>query len=100
MKYILFLLSLSLAACTTMKMSDGGRQVRVINSSVAAVQHCAHLGMVSGWGPYLSGGMPYAQVQVRNRVAEKGGNALVIASQSVTGPGHGEVVGDAYRCSF
>lgn len=97
MRYIALLLLL--AACgTPTKLSDEGRQVRVINTSIAT--QCQHIGMVSGWGPSIVGGMPYAQVQVRNKVADKGGNALVITTQTLSNQGHGEVIGDAYRCSF
>jgi hypothetical protein len=89
-------LSLLLAGCATQQFTEAGRQVRIINTSLAV--SCQHLGMVTGWGPVLVGGMPYAQIQIRNRTAEKGANALAIVSQSVSPEGHGEVVGDAYLC--
>ncbi len=95
---MLCVIALSLSGCATQKFTDEGRQVRIVSTGVAST--CQHLGMVTGWGPALVGGMPYAQVQVRNKVAAKGGNALAISSQSVDGQGHGEVVGDAYRCNF
>jgi hypothetical protein len=97
-KYIALLSTLLLAGCTIQKLSDEGSRVRVINTSIAT--QCTHIGMVKGWGPVLVGGMSYAQVQVRNRVAEVGGNALAVAAQSVSPEGHGEVIGDAYRCVF
>ena len=100
MKYntALVVATLALSGCSTQsKFTEAGRQVRIISPAIAV--SCEHLGMVAGWGPSLAGGLPYAQIDVRNKAASKGGNALVLTSQVVNGSGHAEVLGDAYRCS-
>lgn len=112
MRYILFppdgfpphlaaMLCVALTACATpIEFTEGAKRVRVITPAVAHTAGCQHLGLIRAWRPVLSGGMLAAQIAVRNGVAERGGNALVVQSQYRTGEGHGEILGDAYRCNF
>lgn len=97
MRHTALLLPFLLAACGSQtKLSDEGRQVRVINTSMTTP--CTHMGMVIGSGAALEGGLPAAQVKMRNRIAGNGGNAVVLTSQTVDGYGNAQVMGDAYRC--
>lgn len=98
MRYSLPLLLL-LSACATTRMEPGASQVRIVSPGVVAAQKCSHLGMVRSFQPVLVGGMSAAQVDVRNKIARAGGNAYVVAAQSISPEGHGEVVADAYACA-
>lgn len=96
MRYSVLLVLLLSACAAPLKMSAGGSAVKVVNSSVAS--SCKHLGPTQGWQPVAVGGLSAAHVDVRNKVAARGGNAMVISAQYMEGPGHGTVLADAYRC--
>lgn len=103
MRYILPLLAVvttGLGCAAGPVLSPEAQRVRVITPAVAIATSCAHLGMVHSFQPVLAGGLPSAQVEVRNKVAKVGGNAVAIASQTSDYQGHGEIVGDAYACKF
>jgi hypothetical protein len=94
-KYIA--LALLLTGCATpIQFTDGGRNVQPINTSVAT--SCKHLGLVESFKPVLAGGLSAAHIDIRNKVAARSGNAMVVNSQYVEGPGHGNIIADAYRC--
>jgi hypothetical protein len=94
-----FILLLLLTGCaTTQGLSPEAGQVRTVPTSFAA--SCQHLGMVQAFQPALVGGLSAAHVAARKKVALRGGNALTITAQTVDRSGHGEVLGDAYACSF
>lgn len=97
MKYSIFLPFLLVGCASPTPNHPNYSQVRVVPSGLAATS-CTFLGAVYSHKPVLQGGYPAAQRSVRNQVAAKGGNALVLTSQSESGTGHGEVMGDAYRC--
>ena len=100
MRYIALLLLLLTACASPVKLSDEGRQVRFINSSVATTSGCHFLGPAIGSAPSLGGGLTAARLNIMNTVGKAGGNAIAITSQEVYGPGHGRIMGDAYRCKF
>lgn len=91
----------ALASCATpTKFTPEGRTVRTISAVVA--QNCEHLGMSTSWKPVLAGGLPAAQIDIRNKVAALGGNAMLVVSQQVDPPPyqHAEIMAEAYRCDF
>lgn len=91
---------LTLAGCQTMTLTSEGVAIRTITPVVA--QGCKHVGITGSFQPVIVGGMSAAQVDIRNKVASLGGNAMVITSQYVT-PGqypHGNISAEAYRCDF
>lgn len=99
MRYMNYIVILLLAGCATpVQLSEQGKAVRLISSGTASIEKCNHVGLVNMWSPVLAGGMMAAQVGIRNRVAEKGGNALVVSSQRESSQGHAEIIGDAYTC--
>lgn len=96
MKYIFAVVFL--AGCASpIQLSAEGARVRPVSDGIAA--RCTHLGMVRSFQPVIVGGLSAAQVDIRNKVAAQGGNALVISAQTSDARGHGEVIGDAYSCS-
>lgn len=94
------LASLALASCAITKFTDQGRAVRTISPVVA--QNCEHLGMSSSWKPSLEGGLTAAQIDIRNKVAAAGGNAMLVVSQQVDPPPyqHAQLMAEVYRCDF
>ncbi len=101
MKCIYYAVPLLLLGCAGVQLSPEAKRVRVITPGVAAAQSCKHLGMASAFGAAMEGGMLAAQVKVRNKVAEAGGNAMVMTDSSTERMGqstHGNVTVDAYAC--
>lgn len=92
--------ALALVGCQTMKLSPEGVAIRTITPVVA--QSCKHVGIANSFQPVIVGGMTAAQVDIRNKVASLGGNAMVITAQYVD-PGqypHGHISAEAYKCDF
>jgi len=58
--------------------------------------------MTTSWKPALDGGLPAAQIDIRNKVAALGGNSMLVVSQQVDPPPyqHAELMAEAYRCDF
>lgn len=96
MRYILFLFPLLLLGCETVKLSPDARSVRVLQS--AGALGCTHIGMVQSYQAAIVGGLSAAHVDLRNKVADAGGNAVAITTQQVDRHGNGTLLGDAYRC--
>lgn len=98
MRYIALSFLVLTSCANTPQLSPEAQAVRIIAPTQATP--CAHLGMMEGFGPRMFGlgGLPLAQIKIRNNVAKAGGNALVIASQVLDNDGHATIVGDAYRC--
>jgi len=94
------LASLTVASCATTEFTPGGRTVRTISPVIA--QNCEHLGMSSSWKPVIEGGLSAAQIDIRNKVAARGGNAMLVVSQQVDPPPyqHAQIMAEAYRCEF
>ena len=100
MKKLSVLGGLALCGCQTMQLSPEGVAVRTITPVVA--QSCRHVGIATSFQPVLVGGMSAAQVDIRNRVASLGGNAMVITAQYHS-PGqnaHGNINAEAYKCNL
>jgi hypothetical protein len=93
MKYSWLLLFL--VGCAT--LTPEAKMVRTITPGVAVAQGCTHLGMAQAFNPAIEGGMSAAQITIRNRVAARKGNAMVVTSQDSSG-GHGEITADVYAC--
>lgn len=92
--------ALALVGCQSMKLSPEGVAIRTITPVVA--QSCKHVGIANSFQPVIVGGMSAAQVDIRNKVASLGGNAMVITAQYVD-PGqypHGNISAEAYQCDF
>ena len=87
-----------MAGCATKPMPEAER-VRIITPEAATVLKCKHLGRINSLKSGGEGGMPSAHVDALNKVVRAGGNALVIASQSPTSQGGGEITGDGYACA-
>lgn len=102
MNRIIFVLILfsTLSGCMTTKFTKEGRTIRTISPVVA--QNCKHIGIANSWKPSLEGGLSAAQIDIRNKVAALGGNAMIIASQQVDPPPyqHAEILAEAYNCNF
>lgn len=97
---VLPLIGLSLTGCQTLKLTPEGVAIRTITPVVA--QGCRHVGIASSFQPVIAGGMAAAQVDIRNKIVNLGGNAMLITSQYVT-PGeypHGNISAEAYKCNF
>lgn len=87
----------AVAGCTT-ELSQEATKVRRIPASIES--GCQFLGPVSGaeyWGMSIADDAESALNQVRNKVAEMGGNAYVINGSSSTYEGS-IYQADAYRC--
>ncbi len=92
--------TLLLTGCQTMKLSPEAVAIRTISPAVA--QSCKHIGIASSFQPVIVGGMSAAQIDIRNKVASLGANAMVITAQYLD-PGqypHGNISAEAYRCDF
>ena len=98
MKNTLCITALLMAGCAA-TLSPDGKQVRIITPEAARILACEHVGKVSSVKSTSMGGMPAAHIDARNRVANANGNALAIASQSITPQGDGEITGDGYACA-
>lgn len=90
----------TIAGCETMKLSQEGVAIRTITPVVA--QNCEHVGIASTFQPVMVGGMSAAQVDIRNKIAKLGANAMVITAQYTDPPPypHGHITAEAYRCRF
>lgn len=102
MKFKLIMIStfFILSSCATVQLTSSGQQVRTISPVVA--QDCAYNGMASSFMPVISGGLAAAQVDIRNKIASLGGNAMIIISQTIDPPPyqHGRITAEAYYCDF
>ena len=79
-------------------LSPEGKMVRSISTTVAV--QCRYIGLVHSFKPAFSGGFPAAQVDIRNKTAAAGGNAVVWVSQSRDSNGGADLTGEAYSCPF
>jgi hypothetical protein len=81
------------------RLTTAGAGVRTISPAIA--QTCKHLGLVSSFTPGVFGGIEGAHLDARNKVASKGGNAILIVSSHISGGyDHGNVTAEAYSCTF
>ncbi len=88
-----------LSACQTMQLTPEGVAVRTITPVVAA--SCRHVGLANSFQPVLAGGMSAAEVDIRNKVARIGGNAMVVTAKYLDSPTpHGNISVEAYKCEF
>lgn len=88
------------SGCATMRLTPAGSNVRTISPVVA--QNCTHVGLASSFTPVIQGGLSGAQIDIRNKVAALGGNAMIIVSQQVDPPPyqHARIMAEAYQCNF
>jgi hypothetical protein len=96
-----FAIGLALAAggCAP-GLTSAGREVRLFEGE--AVSRCTRVGTVKGTGgngPSTAENERLATIQVRNRVAQLGGNAYAITAREVT-PLSTTVRADALRCPY
>lgn len=90
-------MALAATGCPT-ALTAAGREVRPVEAS--AVSRCTRLGAVvgrGGNGPSTGENERVATDQLRNRVAELGGNAYAVTSRDYDAL-HTVVHADAYRC--
>jgi hypothetical protein len=71
--------------------------VRLIDAEQAKAG-CTLVGKVELYKQIVVGGMPAAQLRVREKVAKAGGNAYVVTSQYLGPHGLFDIKADAYRC--
>lgn len=88
---------LTLSACATAELTDGGKRVRIVTVSP---QSCHYLGEVSGSyrGDSVSGGVvtnvrDFSEVDLKNQAAKMGADTI-----EVLHGGSGGLSGEAYRC--
>jgi hypothetical protein len=105
MKQTLFLLLtlVLISACASAKLTDGGRRVRLVNTTPA---NCEHLGEVHGDenGDSTQGGMRWsttgpganerARVDIKNMAANMGADTVELTGAKEDA----HLVGEAYRC--
>ena len=95
------ILAVFVTGCAAHQLTPEAQQVRVITPGVATTLNCKYLGMKIARGVAIEGGMSAAQVKIRNRVADAGGNAMVVTDQHLDYAGqyaHGNITVDAYKC--
>jgi hypothetical protein len=103
-KYTFFFVFLNslfvITGCATVELTSKGGAVRSLSPGVA--QNCNHLGLVNSWKPVVDGGLVAAQIDIRNKVGNLGGNAMIVISQVVDPPPyqHAQVMAEAYFCKF
>ena len=86
-------------AGTPLALTPEGRAVQVVTPDIAKA--CEKLGPVASWQSVSDGGLASAQNDVRNRVARRGGNALVTQVVNVEQPQpHAEVIAQAFHCAW
>ena len=87
-----------LAGCAAQPPSpQAPTRVRLIGAEQAQAK-CKRLGKVELYKQLVVGGMPAAQLAVRDKVAKAGGNAYVVTSQYIGPHGLFDIKADAYRC--
>lgn len=98
--WLVVLGTLTIFGCVTVQFTPEGRNVRTITPIVA--QTCDYFGLARSWKPSLEGGLTAGQIDIRNKVAARGGNAMVVVAQQVDPPPyqHAEIMAEAYRCDF
>ncbi len=87
-----------IAGCQTIQLSPEGQKVRTVSPVVA--QNCELLGLESAFASALEGGLKPAQIELRNKIAANGGNAMLLISQQVDEYGNADLTAETYRCVF
>ena len=96
--WLLILSSVVVAGCVSMSpAADGVSVVRNANQ----VRDCTSLGEIeatSGWGGVFAGagGLANNKATLRNDIARRGGDTLLILAEHATFAPH--TIGEAYRC--
>lgn len=98
MKKIFISLGLiTIVSCETVPISPNAQFVRTITPAVAT--GCEHLGIAESFEPGIAGGIGAALLQVRNKAVLRGGDSIIIISQSIeTEYRHGRVIAEIYKC--
>ena len=87
-----------LAGCAAQPPSpQAPTRVRLISAERAQAE-CERLGKVELYRQRVVGGMPAAQLRLRAKVAQAGGNAYVVTSQYIGPHGLTNILADVYRC--
>ena len=105
-KIIFMLTSLSvfiiLNGCASIQLEDG-KDVRIVTASQKE-KSCEFLGTVqghSGWAATTSGDREFAMNDARNKVAQMGGNGmLVISTDSSIWEGNADILAEALMCKW
>lgn len=99
-KLLLSLIGLfAIVGCETVPISPNAQFVRTITPAVAT--SCEHLGITESFEPGIAGGIGAAQLQVRNKAVQRGGDSIIIISQSIeTEYRHGRVIAEIYKCKL
>src|SRR4051812_741424 len=88
---------LFLAGAALPELTPGGRAVQTMTPDVVGA--CEPLGPASSWKPGSEGGQQAADVDIRNRIAARGGNAIVVRIVNVEHPKEdAEIIAESYRC--
>src|SRR3954463_5482536 len=86
-----------LAGAAMPELTPGGKAVQTLTADVAA--RCESLGPVGAWKWGDDGGLQAAEVDIRNRIAAHGGNAIVVKTVTVEQPiPHAEIAAESFRC--
>lgn len=98
--FFLVALTVIFTGCAT-RLSPTAKTVRV-TSQIEIIEKCIYLGQVNAssiWGGYALTGLGFesAMNELKNKVAEMGGNVLLtqIVSNTLGGT---RMIGDAYKC--
>lgn len=94
----IFILLATLAGCATQPASpQAPTRVRLISAEQAKAG-CKPVGKVELYKQIVVGGMPAAQLRLREKVAKAGGDAYVVTSQYLGPHGLFDIEADAYHC--
>ena len=91
-------LAVALAACSSApKLTKEGAAIK--NVSQYTVDQCRQLSVAEGYGSYENGKLKAAEIDVRNKVAAAGGNAMhVVQKYTVPKKGEGAILAYVLRC--